>query len=245
MFRIESWRPPNALKRVVFLQRDTQKVPAGELNSPFLATSGRDGCGCRRASLYPFRRDSGEIFHVSKRHFPCIREDEACTGAHMSDAANDENKGRYTTGDMARACKTTVRTVRFYEEAGVLCPQTRSEGGHRVFDDGDLQKLQLVMDLREAGLSLNDIRGLFALKEKSTDAEEATRAMSELLGTQIDEMQRKITTLRRLREELATMVAVIQDCGRCDSGGEFPKSCSNCDVMSREDLPRAVRLLWR
>ena len=148
-----------------------------------------------------------------------------------------------TTGDLARACETTVRTVRFYEEAGVLCPETRSEGGHRLFGDEELEKLQLVMDLREAGLSLNDIKALFALKHQCASPEEASQRMSDALEAQIDEMQRKIATLRRLREELARTVAILQECQSCDSE-QFPSQCHGCDVMNRIDLPRAVRLLW-
>lgn len=148
-----------------------------------------------------------------------------------------------TTGDLARACETTVRTVRFYEEAGVLCPETRSEGGHRLFGRADLEKLQLIMDLREAGLSLNDIRGLFQLKRECASPEEASRAMSELLEGQITGMQRKIAVLRRLREELASTVAAIQECKGCNST-EFPKRCCNCDVMKQSGLPRAMKLLW-
>jgi DNA-binding transcriptional MerR regulator len=148
-----------------------------------------------------------------------------------------------TTGDLARACDTTVRTVRFYEEAGVLCPETRSEGGHRLFGKANLQKLQLIMDLREAGLSLNDIRALFELKRDCASPEEASEAMSKSLESQIEEMQRKIAVLRRLREELASTVAIIQECRTCDSA-EFPKRCCDCDVMNRPDLPRAMRLLW-
>ncbi len=148
-----------------------------------------------------------------------------------------------TTGDLARACETTVRTVRFYEEAGVLCPEMRSDGGHRLFSDGELQKLQLVMDLREAGLSLQDIKALFALKRDSASPEEASQRMSDALEAQIEEMQRKIATLRRLREELASTVAIIKECQSCEST-EFPKQCRDCDVMNRADLPRAMRLLW-
>jgi DNA-binding transcriptional MerR regulator len=148
-----------------------------------------------------------------------------------------------TTGDLARECETTVRTVRFYEEAGVLCPETRSEGGHRLFGPADLQKLQLIMDLREAGLSLNDIKALFELKKEHRTPERASVEMSKLLEGQIEEMQRKIAVLRRLREELASTVAIIQECRGCDSG-EFPKRCGDCDVMNRSDLPRAMRLLW-
>ncbi len=148
-----------------------------------------------------------------------------------------------TTGDLARACETTVRTVRFYEEAGVLCPEMRSEGGHRLFGSEELQKLQLVMDLREAGLSLNDIKALFELKHQCKTPEEASQRLSDALEAQIDEMQRKIATLRRLREELARTIAIIKECQLCDST-EFPKRCGDCDVLNQGDLPRAVRLLW-
>lgn len=151
--------------------------------------------------------------------------------------------GSLTTGDLARACDTTVRTVRFYEEAGVLCPKTRSESGHRLFGEANLQKLQLIMDLREAGLSLNDIKALFELKRDCASAEEASEAMSKCLENQIEEMQRKIAVLRRLREELASTVAIIQECRTCESVG-FPRRCGDCDVMKRPDLPRAMRLLW-
>jgi DNA-binding transcriptional MerR regulator len=185
-------------------------------------------------------------------HDDAVRDDPAagtpaaeggpCKGALARGAAR-EKACSMTTGDLAKACETTVRTVRFYEEAGVLCPEMRSEGGHRLFGDGELAKLQLVMDLREAGVSLNDIRSLFELKAKCATAEEASACMSKVLGRQIEEMQRKIATLRKLREELASTLAIIQECQSCESP-EFPNDCKGCDVLDRDDLPRAMRLLW-
>jgi len=55
-----------------------------------------------------------------------------------------------TTGDLARATGETVRTVRFYEEQGILRPATISDGGHRF---------------RELGLSIPDVRALLAMRE--------------------------------------------------------------------------------
>ncbi|MCB9598266.1 MAG: MerR family transcriptional regulator [Sandaracinaceae bacterium] len=165
----------------------------------------------------------------------------------MADAdapiATEDDDRPLTTGDLARECETTVRTVRFYEEAGVLCPETRSQGGHRLFGEADLERLKLIMDLREAGLSLNDIRRLFELKREHGNAEAASAAMAEVLEDQIGEMQRKIAVLRRLREELAATVAIIGECQACDSK-TFPTGCTDCDVMGRADLPRAMRILW-
>lgn len=159
-------------------------------------------------------------------------------------AAKSESTGDLSTGDLARACATTCRTVRFYEEAGLLCPTSRSEGGHRVFAPTDVVKLQLIMDLREAGLSVNDIRALFRLKCEAASANEASERMSRVLSAQIEEMHRKIAVLRRLREELAASVAVINECRDCRVE-QFPLRCRDCDVMARSDLPRAVRLLWQ
>ena len=99
------------------------------------------------------------------------------------------------------------------------------------------------MDLREAGLSLQEIKELFALKETCGTPEEASARMAQALGAQIDAMQQKIAVLRRLREEMASMVAILEECRTCEST-EFPRRCGDCDVMKRADLPRAMRLLW-
>ncbi len=149
-----------------------------------------------------------------------------------------------STGDLARACETTVRTVRFYEETGLIEPLTRSDGGHRHFDEGQREKLQLIMDLREAGLSIQEIKDLFALKASCATPDEASARMAKTLEGRISEMQRKIAVLRRLREELASMVTVIRECESCETKDAFPTRCGDCDVMARPDLPRAMRLLW-
>lgn len=168
------------------------------------------------------------------------------TGADDSTRDGPEPEGSaglLTTGDMARLTESTLRTVRFYEEESLLRPISRSGNGHRLFERAQLQKLQLILDLRAAGLSLQDIKSLFALKSGCGSAEEASRRLSDLLETQIDEMQKKIATLRRLREELATTVSVLSECLDCERA-EFPRPCQGCDVVNQPDVPRAVRLLW-
>ena len=148
-----------------------------------------------------------------------------------------------STGDMARLSGNTLRTVRFYEEAGLLTPVSRSDCGHRMFGPTELAKLQLVSDLREAGLSLQDIKALFELKAGCPTAKDASEQMSDILTRQIEELQRKIALLRRLREELASTIAVISECRSC-TDARFPLRCHECEVLARPDLPRAVRLLW-
>lgn len=148
-----------------------------------------------------------------------------------------------TTGDMARLSDSTLRTVRFYEGEGLIEPMVRGEGGHRYFAPSELHKLQLAVDLREAGLSIASIKELFALKRGSDCPETASRKMSEVLESQIGEMQRKIATLRRLREELVSVVSIISECQNCEDQ-RFPLRCGGCEVLHQPNLPRAVRVLW-
>jgi len=154
-----------------------------------------------------------------------------------------EPEAPLSTGDLARACHTTVRTVRFYEEEGLLEPISRS-GGHRLFAPIQLQRLQLITDLREAGVSLQDIRALFELKKDCLSAPDAAVRMKGVLVGQIEETQRKIAVLRRLRTELSGMLAAIEECEGCTEP-TFQERCGDCGVMNRPDLPRAMRLLWR
>lgn len=149
-----------------------------------------------------------------------------------------------STGDMARLSGSTLRTVRFYESEGLIAPTGRSEGGRRQFAEAELDKLQLALDLREAGLSINEIKELFELKARFPDPRIATDEVSGVLNQQIEAMQKKIATLRRLREELATMVTVITECRSCD-GSRWPDRCQGCDVLTQETLPRAVKVLWQ
>ncbi len=155
-----------------------------------------------------------------------------------------EGETLLTTGDMARLSNSTLRTVRFYEQEGLIEPVPREDGEHRYFARDELHKLQLAVDLREAGLSIQAIKELFALKKDAGSPAEATRRMSGVLEAQIQEMQRKIATLRRLREELASVVSVISECRECCQVDRFPEPCRGCEVMKQPELPRAVRVLW-
>ncbi len=144
---------------------------------------------------------------------------------------------------MARLSESTLRTVRFYEQEGLIEPARRSTCGHRLFTGRELMKLQLALDLREAGLSLQDIKDLYSLKADCDCPEEASQRMSHVLTDQIDTLQQKILKLRKLREELTSMVSVLTECRSCDEG-EFPMACESCDVVGSPEVPRALHVLW-
>src|SRR5271170_1076640 len=103
---------------------------------------------------------------------------------------------------MARRSSNTLRTVRFYEEEGLLRPVRRTEGGHRLFDERELERLMLVTDMRTAGLSLDEIKHLLDVKQRGTVGSEAARQATEMLGRRIEELRGKLAVLARLQEDL-------------------------------------------
>ena len=64
---------------------------------------------------------------------------------------------KYTTGEMAKLCDITVRTVQYYDTRGILVPSELSEGGRRLYSEEDLRKLKIICFLRELDLPINSI----------------------------------------------------------------------------------------
>ena len=60
-------------------------------------------------------------------------------------------------GELARRTGLTVRTLHHYDEIGLLSPAERSDGGHRVYDEADVQRLYRIVSLRSLGFPLDAI----------------------------------------------------------------------------------------
>ena len=70
---------------------------------------------------------------------------------------------KYTTGDIAKLCGVTVRTVQYYDSRNLLVPSALSEGGRRLYSDQDLQRLKVICFLRDLDLPINTISALVGI----------------------------------------------------------------------------------
>ena len=163
--------------------------------------------------------------------------------AHESAARRKD--GMLTTGGMARLSNSTLRTVRFYEEAGLLQPVQRTGGGHRLYGDAELRKLQLVADLRAAGYSLEDIRQLLETKQCCETGAEAARRIVAGLDAKVASLKEHVALLARLVRELESASRFIRQCTECPTNQRFPDSCDHCEVISgARTIPSAATVLW-
>jgi DNA-binding transcriptional MerR regulator len=146
----------------------------------------------------------------------------------------------FSSGDLARATGNTVRTIRFYEEEGLLAPTVVSDGGHRRYTEDDLERLRLISDLRELGLSLCEIRAMLELRAGCRNAAEFAIRFQQVLAGHLEQAQRRLERLRRVKRELYDALAAIQE--RLSSAGVEQCACAIADAA---DVPRIVKVLAR
>jgi DNA-binding transcriptional MerR regulator len=172
-------------------------------------------------------------------------QDAKADAGPQAEAERSREPALLTTGEMARLSNSTLRTVRFYEEEGILRPARRTDGGHRLFERTELDRLMLVTDLRMAGLSLDDIKAILEVKRAAASGSAAAESAIRVLGARITELKEKLTVLNRLRDDLEETSRIVAGCLACQNEQSFPDGCATCSVMTTHPaLPRSVRVLW-
>ena len=115
----------------------------------------------------------------------------------------------------------TPRTIRYYEEMGLLEPAARSEGDYRLYDDSDLERLKFIRDLRDdAGFSLAQIRQLLeddAARERNRERFRRTGDPDErraLIRDARARVDRQVEILEAKASRLSTMIEEARARGR-------------------------------
>lgn len=102
-------------------------------------------------------------------------------------------KRYWKVGDLAKLTVLTVRTLRFYDQIGLLSPSAATESGHRLYDDEDLSRLYQIVSLKELGLSLDEVKA--ALSGRGI-------APLEVVDLQIERVQEQIRRQQKLLDQL-------------------------------------------
>ena len=111
---------------------------------------------------------------------------------------------KYTTGEMAKLCGVTVRTVQYYDSRKILVPSELSEGGWRLYAEADLKKLKMICFLREMGLSINSITSILAEENSSNVITLLLEEQSRTLRQEIAEREARLHTVEQFAQEIKT-----------------------------------------
>lgn len=112
-------------------------------------------------------------------------------------------------GDLSRATGVKPTTIRFYEAEGLLPSPTRSEGGHRVYTRGHLNRLGFIRQGRELGFGMDDIRELLRLADAAPDA--PCEGADAIARRHLFVIRARLARLQSLEAELMRMTDCTHD----------------------------------
>lgn len=109
---------------------------------------------------------------------------------------------KYTTGELARLCGVSVRTVQYYDTRNILSPSELSEGGRRLYSEDDLKTMRVICILREIGLPLNVIGQLLSESDPGSVIHLLLDQQAQVLREEIGERQTKLQLLEELQQQI-------------------------------------------
>ena len=123
-------------------------------------------------------------------------------------------------GEVAELTGTTARTIRYYEEIGLLPgAEDRGQGKHRVYSEADVERLQEIVRLKELlGLSLEQLKQLLeaeearaALRAEWRERNPAPRRRREILEQAVGHIDRQLELVRRRRRDIDELEGELAD----------------------------------
>ncbi len=118
---------------------------------------------------------------------------------------------QYTTGELAKLCDVTVRTVQFYDAKGLLVPSALTDGGRRLYSEDDARRMHAICFFKDLGFSLKDISGLL----ESDDTEKVLKMLvdnqEEALRRSIDADRKRLDRLAGLRQSMGSLNSITTD----------------------------------
>ncbi|MCS7143876.1 MAG: MerR family DNA-binding transcriptional regulator [Archaeoglobaceae archaeon] len=125
----------------------------------------------------------------------------------MSTKTKKIEKETYTISELAREFEISTRTIRYYEELGLLSPK-RTSGNQRVFTKRDKARLKLILRGKKLGFSLSEIKEMIEMYDVAGETEQI-RLTLRYGEKKLKEIEEKIKELEMLREDLLAIREIL------------------------------------
>ncbi|HUZ91898.1 MAG TPA: MerR family transcriptional regulator [Methylocella sp.] len=145
-------------------------------------------------------------------------------------------------GELAEELGTTPRTIRLYEELGLIAPD-RTRGGTRLYQKKDVKRLSVALRLARLGMELSEVQRLAQIREQCRSGAEAVSKVLPLLDELRGWIGSTFSELEALERDLERAEMLIRQCGQC-SNRPNRRDCLQCPVDRNVDLTDLARLIW-
>ncbi|WP_017187529.1 MerR family transcriptional regulator [Alkalibacillus haloalkaliphilus] len=116
----------------------------------------------------------------------------------------------YSISELAAQFNVSTRTIRYYEEVGLLQPK-RNKSGHRQFTKKEMTQLQLIFRGKKYGFNLDEIKEMVLLFEEDPTGKEQLKRTIEYGEDKIHEVSKRIQELEQMKNEMEQFLQVFQD----------------------------------
>ncbi len=147
------------------------------------------------------------------------------------DFDNESSEKLMRIGDLAKRAGTTMRTIRYYEERGLIEPVRRTKGGFRLYQEEELRKLHLIKSLQVLDMPLAQVKAFFDERRSGRIAAEIAPALQGVLRAHLEEMERRIAQYRAMQESARQTIEILDACSRCPHE-PGPGVCGRCPVIT-------------
>ncbi len=111
-------------------------------------------------------------------------------------------EGTYAIGEISRLVDLSQRTIRYYEEIGLLLSVRRIENGKRVYTDHDVRRLKFINRLKVLGLSLAEMVELEKIYRKQRNNREILPKLLDILDERAAQIDERVAQLVALKKEI-------------------------------------------
>jgi MerR family transcriptional regulator, repressor of the yfmOP operon len=107
-------------------------------------------------------------------------------------------------GDVAIALGLTTRTIRYWEEVGILESVQRSDGATRGFTPYHVRRIKFIIKLKELGLTIKEMQDLYSAYGEARQTERMVPRLVEILDDHLEKIDEKIARLSSLRSDIVS-----------------------------------------
>ncbi len=126
----------------------------------------------------------------------------------------DEGEGYFRIGQVAKKTGVSKRTLRYYEEEGLLTPADSTEGGFRLYTARQIHRVRVIRFFQDMGFSLSEV-GEILLPEPDGDKDEQLDHSRRVLHVQKEAIEERVKELKEKRMRVERALRFLADCEEC------------------------------
>src|SRR5699024_3036470 len=108
----------------------------------------------------------------------------------------------YTTGEIAKMAGVTTRTIRYYDNKGILSPSSHNSSGHRLYTELDFTKLKRILALKYLGLSLEEVKNTESQSFEKEEIMKSLRLQKNIMKNKINYMKTDLNAIESAEKSI-------------------------------------------